>query len=318
MSKVGSSGGSNRSISSNRSNISNNTSISSQRASNQVRSRSTSTVNNNTRSTFENFDAKGAAGAAVGVSLAANQSNNANFRASANSARMFSSRANIAGNAAKGALSAISVPGAVSTAAGDINQAVRTGSAADINQAVQSTASAGTSVVNTVAGGLEAARTGSIYGSAYNAARQAGGTGRVARAAANTATAAALQGTSRQVARNAARSAATAAATTGNRAAQRALGRAVGNAAGTAARRAAGSTLARTAGRFAPGLNVAIAGLDAAQAVAIQADPNSSTAKRAAGWVTAGASAVAASNIPIASQIGAGVSAVSGFLRDMW
>ncbi len=275
-------------------------------------------MNTQQQSTFENFNAQGAAGATVGVSLAANQSSNASFRGTANAARAFSSRANIASNAAKGALSAASLPGAVSTAATDISRAVQTGSTQDINQAVQSTAGAGTSAVNTVAGGLEAVRTGSIYGSAYNAARQAGGTGRVARAAANTATAAALQNTSRQVARNAARSAATAAANTGNRTAQRALGRAVGNAAGTAARRAAGSTLARTAGRFAPGLNVAIAGLDAAQAVAIQADPNSSTARRAAAWVTAGASAAAATNIPVVSQIGAGVSAVSGFLRDIW
>ncbi len=300
-----------------------NTSISTSRSTSQIRSRKNTRINSTSQkkqqeSQFEKFDPKSAAGVTVGIKGAINNSSNIRFAATANTARAFSSRANIAGNVAKGVLGAISTPSAVNNAANDISRAIKTGNSQDVNRAVQSTASAGTTIANTVVGGLEAAKTGNIYSKAFTAAKATGASTKTARAAANVATAHALQSSSRQIARNGARTAATAATKASTRAIRRAVGKAAGNAAASAARTAARGTLAKTAGRFVPGLNVAIAGLDAAQAVSIQRDPNASTGKKVAGWVTAGASAVAATNIPVVSQIGAGVSVVSGFLRDLW
>ncbi|KFE64715.1 hypothetical protein [Hyalangium minutum] len=70
-------------------------------------------------------------------------------------------------------------------------------------------------------------------------------------------------------------------------------------------------TAAKVAGRFAPGLNIGIAALDAGIAARTWADPKSSTAAKVTSTITAAGSAAAATNIPIVSQIGAGISAVS-------
>lgn len=71
---------------------------------------------------------------------------------------------------------------------------------------------------------------------------------------------------------------------------------------------------AKAAGRFVPGLNVAIAAADAATAYQTFFDKKSSNGKKAAAIVTALGSAAAATNIPVVSQVGAGVSAVSSFV----
>ena len=70
-------------------------------------------------------------------------------------------------------------------------------------------------------------------------------------------------------------------------------------------------TAAKIAGRFAPGLNIAMAGVDTALAARALSDPNASVAKKVTSSITAAGSIAAATNIPIVSQIGAGVSAVS-------
>lgn len=69
---------------------------------------------------------------------------------------------------------------------------------------------------------------------------------------------------------------------------------------------------AQAAGRFVPALNIGIAALDTKQMVDVCSDPRASLWKKGGSVVTAGASWVAASNIPIVSQVGAGVSLVSG------
>jgi hypothetical protein len=77
---------------------------------------------------------------------------------------------------------------------------------------------------------------------------------------------------------------------------------------------AAESTLAKAAGRFAPGVNVAIAAIDVADAINTQRNPDASNGKKACAWITAAGSIAAATNIPVVSQIGAGVSIVGSFI----
>ncbi|HVE84714.1 MAG TPA: hypothetical protein VND93_17785 [Myxococcales bacterium] len=67
----------------------------------------------------------------------------------------------------------------------------------------------------------------------------------------------------------------------------------------------------RLAGRFAPGLNIAIAGVDTAIAARTLADSHSSIASKVTTSITAAGSVVAATNIPIVSQVGAAVSTAS-------
>lgn len=70
-------------------------------------------------------------------------------------------------------------------------------------------------------------------------------------------------------------------------------------------------TAARLAGRFAPGLNIAMAGVDTAIAARTLSDPKASVASKVTSSITAAGSIAAATNIPIVSQVGAGISAVS-------
>jgi hypothetical protein len=71
------------------------------------------------------------------------------------------------------------------------------------------------------------------------------------------------------------------------------------------------STAAKAAGRFAPGVNIGIAALDTAMAAKTIADPNASVASKVTSGITAAGSIVAATNIPIVSQVGAAVSTAS-------
>ncbi len=95
-------------------------------------------------------------------------------------------------------------------------------------------------------------------------------------------------------------------------------GTSAAKAATTAAAKSAAKSGAKAAGRFVPGVNVAIAALDSAQAAATLADPKASTAKKVTSVITAAGSIAAATNIPGVSQAGAVVSAVSSFVGSFW
>lgn len=91
-------------------------------------------------------------------------------------------------------------------------------------------------------------------------------------------------------------------------------------AAPTAAHAAAGAA-ARAGSRFVPGLNVAVAAADSTQAgldIYRAVNGNGSVGRAVLSSVTAAGSIVAATNVPIVSQIGAGVSAATGLVRDLF
>ncbi len=94
------------------------------------------------------------------------------------------------------------------------------------------------------------------------------------------------------------------------------VGKSVAGAATKVAAKTGAKTALKSAGRFMPGMNVAIAAVDTGIAAAdIKKAVNNPTpkniAKAALGSVTAAGSIVAASNIPGASQLGAGVAVVA-------
>ncbi len=67
-----------------------------------------------------------------------------------------------------------------------------------------------------------------------------------------------------------------------------------------------------------PGVNVAIAAADTAAAYATITDPTASPGKKITSGITAVGSVVAATNIPVVSQVGAAVSTVSSFLGSFF
>jgi hypothetical protein len=69
-----------------------------------------------------------------------------------------------------------------------------------------------------------------------------------------------------------------------------------------------GGALGKAAGRFVPGLNIAMAGMDVAQAAKTFKDPNATMGQKITSGITAAGSVAAATNIPVVSQIGAAVS----------
>lgn len=99
-----------------------------------------------------------------------------------------------------------------------------------------------------------------------------------------------------------------------SRAAAKGLLPGMGKGALGAAKGAGASTLGKMAGRFAPGMNIAIAGLDTANFISTLQDDKASTGKKVTSGITALGSIAAATNIPVVSQIGAGVSALSGLI----
>lgn len=76
-------------------------------------------------------------------------------------------------------------------------------------------------------------------------------------------------------------------------------------------------TAAKGLGRFAPGVNVAIAAYDTYHAAEVWRDPNSTGWQKGMASVTAVGSVLAATNIPIVSQVGAGVSLVTSVLENV-
>ena len=233
--------------------------------------------------------------------------------------------------------SAISLPGGIADAATSIQQARRTGSRSDIAQASSDTTSAGSTAARLAKHSLE---TGQVVSrtvarrAGAKAFRQAvpGASKAVVKAAARQAGAEALKDGGAKVARRSVTSAATNAAkgggsvargagTAGRTAAKKALregGEAAAKAAGKAVAKGALKTGAKAAGRFVPGLNIAIAGLDTATAAATLADPKASTGKKVSSVITAAGSIVAATNIPVVSQVGAAVSTVSSFVGSFF
>ncbi|MDC0707050.1 hypothetical protein POL68_01065 [Stigmatella sp. ncwal1] len=89
-------------------------------------------------------------------------------------------------------------------------------------------------------------------------------------------------------------------------------------AATSAAVHSGAGAVGRAAARFAPGVNVAVAALDVGVAAATWANPQSSTTARVTSSITALGSVAAATNIPIVSQVGAGVSVVSSFVGGLF
>lgn len=215
-----------------------------------------------------------------------------------------------------GAVSLKYVASDVATASKDISQAVKTGKKEDLRTAVKSSSAAvsntaWTSKMVLVPTAQKIAQHLAVRKVATAAAKKVGGK-IIAEAAGRAAAKAAVKGAGKTAA---VKFAIKAAAKTG---AKRAVYRSVGRAAGKAAAKAAVKSGAKGVGRFVPGLNIAIAVADTAQATAIQCNPNASTAKKVAGWATAGLSIAAASNVPVVSQVAAGASLVTGFLRDIW
>ncbi|MBN1209095.1 MAG: cell wall anchor protein [Myxococcaceae bacterium] len=86
----------------------------------------------------------------------------------------------------------------------------------------------------------------------------------------------------------------------------------------TAGSKAAGGPLAKAAGRFVPGANVAIAAFDVANAYKTLKDPKANGVKKTTAVFTALGSTVAATEIPVVSQVGAGVSAVSDLVGSIF
>ncbi|MFP2925266.1 hypothetical protein ACLESO_08615 [Pyxidicoccus sp. 3LG] len=72
--------------------------------------------------------------------------------------------------------------------------------------------------------------------------------------------------------------------------------------------------LGKAGGRFVPGVNVAIAAADAAAFASTLRDPKASVGKKVTAGITAAGSALAATNIPIVSQVGGAVSTVSSIV----
>ncbi|MCP4503542.1 MAG: hypothetical protein GY822_26725 [Deltaproteobacteria bacterium] len=73
------------------------------------------------------------------------------------------------------------------------------------------------------------------------------------------------------------------------------------------------AVVAKTFGRFAPGVAVGIAGLDTIAMNSTLSDPNASKGKKLTSMITAGGSWLAATSIPFVAQGGAIVSGVSAF-----
>lgn len=239
------------------------------------------------------------------------------------------------------------IPGAAmagATAVKDIREAIRTGSKDDIITATRSSLDAAKAGITAATGGIVGGKVmggvlgGTIMKEKLDAGKKAvdafkkslpNASDDVLKAVKNAATKGVFEGgTTKAVSRaisSAAGDAAKAGSTlakgilgSGTRSAAKAALSTVGKEAGEAAlkqgAKAAAGTAAKTLGRFAPGVNVAIAAIDVANAGATLMDKNASTGKKVTSVITAVGSVAAATNIPIVSQVGAAVSTVSSIV----
>lgn len=235
----------------------------------------------------------------------------------------------------------ITLPGGISDAISKIERARTTGDRSDVAQASAATTSAGSIGARLAKHTLETSALAS-RGVAGHLARRTGGQAfrqaapgaskTVVKAAAKQAAREALKESSEKVVRRGVEQAARTAAknsgtlakgagVVGKKAAKKVLregGEAAAKAATKAVAKGALKAGGKAVGRFVPGLNVAIAGLDTATAAATLADPKASTGKKITSVVTAAGSIVAATNIPVVSQIGAAVSTVSSFIGSFF
>lgn len=230
------------------------------------------------------------------------------------------------------------------TAIKDIRQAIRTGSKDDIITATRSSLDATRATINAATGGIVGGKVmGGVLGGtimkgkldagmkAVDAFKKAlpNASDDVLKAVKNAATKGLFEGASAKNLGRAITSAAGDAAKAGStlakgilgsgtrsaaKAALATVGREAGEAALKQGAKAAAGTAAKTLGRFAPGVNVAIAAVDVANAGATLMDKNASTGKKVTSVITAVGSIAAATNIPIVSQVGAAVSTVSSIV----
>ncbi|MCE9669891.1 hypothetical protein LY474_19005 [Myxococcus stipitatus] len=239
------------------------------------------------------------------------------------------------------------IPGAAmagATAFKDIRQAIRTGSKDDILAATRSSLDAAKAGVTAATGGIVGGKVmggvlgGTIMKGKLDAGKKAletftkalpNASDDVLKAVKNAATKGVFEsGTAKTVGRAisaAAGDAAKAGSTlakgilgSGTRSAAKAALASVGREAGEAAvkqgAKAVAGTAAKTLGRFAPGVNVAIAAIDVANAGATLMDKNAGVGKKVTSVITAVGSIAAATNIPVVSQVGAAVSTVSSIV----
>ena len=214
----------------------------------------------------------------------------------------------------------------------NLQTAVKTGQAEDINKAVGSSATAASSL-GSMAVGAASVPVWLHNVKSERAAKEAflkaapGASKKVTNAAVKEAAKHALKESTTKVAKHAVTDAAMnaakkttlkagAGATTRSaaRTALRTGGTTAAKAAGKAVAKGALKTAAKAGARFIPGANIAVAALDATAMVTTLNDPKASTGKKVTSVVTAAGSALAATNIPIVSQAGAVVSAVSSFI----
>jgi hypothetical protein len=237
-------------------------------------------------------------------------------------------------NAVGVAASLYQLPGKVLTTVQDVRTALRTGDGQAWNKVASDVAATGKATFNIVRGSLELGRDITRARATYKAASAAfkavvpNATRAVAGAAARSAMVQALEGATSKTAKTAvvgrvmttAKDGSTLAESAGltNRVAAKAAldsgGKAAAEAALEAGAKSAAGPIARAAGRFAPGVNIAIAAFDTANAAATLNDKTASSGKKITACITAVGSICAATNIPVLSQIGAGVSVVSSLV----
>ncbi|RKH43533.1 hypothetical protein [Corallococcus sicarius] len=239
------------------------------------------------------------------------------------------------------------IPGAAmagATAFKDVRQAIRSGSKDDIITATRSSLDAAKATVTAATGGIVGSKVmggvlgGTIMKGKLEAGKKAAeafkkalpnASDDVLKAVKNAATKGIFEGGATKAVSRAVTSAAGDAAKAGGtlakgilgsgtrsaaKAALSTAGREAGEVALKAGAKAAAGTAAKTLGRFAPGVNVAIAAIDVANAGATLMDKNASTGKKVTSVITAVGSIAAATNIPVVSQIGAAVSTVSSIV----
>ncbi len=231
-----------------------------------------------------------------------------------------------------------SLPSAFGTAYSDIRAAVKQGSLKNIATATASTLNAGVSTLSTTLDAARLVKTGQQMRSSYKAAALAfktampNATKAMVSAAAKSVMKSSLTGVTKNVAKGSVTTAlksvveksgkglAESLLKTGEKAAAKAAIKSATKEAVKAGLEAGTKAAAGTAGkmlsRFTPGLNIAIAAYDTANCVATLADKNASTGKKVCSVITAAGSILAATNIPVVSQVGAAVSAVSGFISS--
>jgi len=231
----------------------------------------------------------------------------------------------------------LSMPGKVQDAAGSISKAWETGAKDDVAKAVADTTSAASTGTNIakqtlqvpeaiVKGKAEKAAAEAFRKAAPNASQEVieAATKKAADAAVNDSTAKAARRGTAQAARQAAQSGGSTLARGAGASKEIAKGllkeggEAAAKAASKAVAKGAMKTAAKAAGRFVPGANVAIAALDTANAIATFNDDKAGPGKKFFAGATAAGSILAATNIPVVSQVGAAVSTLTSFLGSWW